>query len=191
MLMDIRLPAPKADGTTVVSISVPDPYLEAMRNALAIVLAGALLVASPSLAAQGPGRVPPGNSGADQYVESVPGAGGNHPGTGNPASHAGAVPPGTQRALTSEGPAGRATASLAGATAPRGGGFGSKNGAAPAPSGGGGSAVGGIAQGAVGSNSTGMGVWLPLVLGASLLGAILLLALRRRGAGRSGSPPST
>jgi hypothetical protein len=64
---------------------------------------------------------PPGNSGIDQYFETIPGASCNQapPGSG-PAGSPGAVQltPGQRRQLASLGPAGRAVAQFVAATAP-------------------------------------------------------------------------
>jgi hypothetical protein len=79
--------------------------------------AGALAAGSPRL----PGRplVPQGNSGADQYVESLPTAGGQRPTysvnptrPGSPGASAG-LAPAVRRALARQGEAGRQTAGLA------------------------------------------------------------------------------
>src|SRR5829696_5726036 len=82
--------------------------------------------------------VPPGNSGIDQYQESVPGVGGNKPtggsgsggsgaaSTGGTASAGGStsasggsrISPSTVHKLDKQGPDGKATAAAAAATAP-------------------------------------------------------------------------
>jgi hypothetical protein len=92
-----------------------------MRTILcAIVIALAL----PATAIAGNSRngLPSGNSGAYQYVESIPTAHGSKPdstvGTGShPAPSA--VPPSTRRGLLAQGSAGRAAYSVAAATAPK------------------------------------------------------------------------
>src|SRR3954447_1890110 len=93
-----------------------------------------ILLALAAPAAAGAQAVPPGNSGVDQYQESIPGAGGNRPtgpsaGAGNASgpgnSSGGAVSegqsriaPSTAKQLDKFGPDGKATAAIAGATAP-------------------------------------------------------------------------
>ena len=76
--------------------------------------------------------VPPGNSGIDQYQESVPGVGGNQPTEGGSGSGPGTaatggstapsgesrISPSTVRKLDKQGPDGKATAAAAAATAP-------------------------------------------------------------------------
>lgn len=74
--------------------------------------------------------VPPGNSGANQYIESVPSASGNtstgtvrshRPSSGKAlAAQPGPVSPRTEAALLAAGHAGRVTAVLASTTGPRG-----------------------------------------------------------------------
>ncbi len=64
---------------------------------------------------------PPGNSGIDQYFETIPGASCNQapPGSGPASSSSGSqLTPGQRRQLTSLGPAGRAVAQFVAATAP-------------------------------------------------------------------------
>src|SRR5215211_5752867 len=102
-----------------------------MRRVSLIVIAGFLVLPSASFAGHGHGHghggCPSGNSGVDQYVECVPGAGGNQtssPPTGGGGGDNGggfsssSVPAGTNQALLAHGSAGRNTATLANATAP-------------------------------------------------------------------------
>jgi hypothetical protein len=125
---------------------------------------------------------PPDNSAIGQYVEDVPGAGGARPsetpGGGGPvggAPGAGLLSPAASQALAEQGAAGRSAARLAEDTAPE------KGDGGPAAAGGGrGSGIKGIVDAVTGSDSDGMGVVLPIILGASVLAALLLLALRRR-----------
>lgn len=124
-------------------------------------------------AAAGAQVVPPGNSGVDQYKESIPGVGGDRPtgpnasGTGN-GSGTGAVPgeslvsPATVQSLEKLGPDGKGTAGAAAATAPR-------------PSQGSGS------SGSSGDSGPGMGVALPIILALALAGALAVVLMRRRG----------
>src|SRR5262245_11032830 len=97
-----------------VTVRIP----ENMRFVLAVVSVALLIAAgAPAALAADKNPIPPGNSGAGQYVENIPGGGGNNPGGGAPSGggggHGGAVPSGTERTLNSSGPAGRATAALA------------------------------------------------------------------------------
>ena len=135
--------------------------------------------------------VPPGNSAADQYTEGIPGPSGNLPtgtpgGKTNPAQALGAR---NAQRLKHFGSAGRAAAEIAAATAPaRQYGAGSGT-AGSAASGKGDSAASGSAgssgfaevlKRAVGVDQSGSSIFLPLVLGASLLVAIAILLGRRR-----------
>lgn len=186
-----------------------------MRKISAMIAMGVVLAFATSASAghRSHHYVPPGNSGIDQYTESIPGAGGNHPtsgghggGGGNPS----AVSPSVIRMLNSQGPAGRGAARLATATAPnlRGTGADSTGGAgrnATAGNGGGSRAASGgnDASGSAGSGSgakaigaeltgsgadTGMGIWLPIILGSTLAAALALTVLRwRRESRRTGT----
>jgi len=147
--------------------------------------------AQPAGAAQ---VTPPGNSGVNQYTETLPGAGGDQPtggankgqnGTGNDGGAS--LSPAAERALRAQGQIGAEVAGLA-STAPQ---HPQGQGARPAgkrhagPVGSGGSGLGNVVDRLVGSDgSGGMGIALPIVLGSSLLGALLLIALRRRGGER-------
>jgi hypothetical protein len=140
---------------------------------------------------------PHGNSEADQYTETIPGACGNHrPNPGNPAgSSSGAVPPNgavparTVARLESLGQAGRNAAALAQANAPAGTrGQASREGANPASAGEAGEdggALSGVSK-ALGGGSgggEGMGLALPLVLAGTLLAGLAYWLMRRRRAG--------
>jgi hypothetical protein len=83
-----------------------------------------IAMALPSVAAaKSPGGLPSGNSGAYQYVESIPTAGGakrDGPVHSAPKSSSpGSVPVSTQRSLQGDGSAGQAAFSVAAATAPK------------------------------------------------------------------------
>src|SRR5436190_17973212 len=81
-----------------------------------------LLLSFPGTALAGHGSPPPGNSGTSQYLESLPGPGGNHadPGGGGSVSGGGTVlSPSAQQALAAQGPAGERAEALASRTAPR------------------------------------------------------------------------
>jgi hypothetical protein len=139
------------------------------------------------------------------------GGGSHHPGGGGGGSGS-SVTPGVTHTLDSQGPAGQGAASLAAATAPDVGGnapaghpgksggsanakggsgttaSGAASGGNAAP-GGSGSGVDAIAAELTGSGvDNGMGIFLPIILGAALIGALGLVALRlRRGPPQTGS----
>jgi hypothetical protein len=131
-------------------------------------------------------NAPPGNSAIDEYLETVPGATGNQrpraPGTGGGTSKPTLTP--AQRArLERLGPDGKALADAVDATAPAPAPAGAKvTGSAPQPP---------TAQGraplselldvATGDDGGGgMGIVLPAILVATLLGVIALVVARRR-----------
>lgn len=161
---------------------------------------------------------PPGNSGASQYQEDVPSAGGSVPitdlpSTPTPAASAttttpaatttgttptrttttstattpvAAVPAHVLRSLERAGRAGRQAAALADRTAPSVVGIADVTHARtpaslPLHEGGGGAGVSGqVASAVVGGQGGGLGLVLPLALGASLLAAVAFFVLRRR-----------
>jgi hypothetical protein len=139
------------------------------------------------------------------------GGGSHHPGGGGGGSGS-SVSPGVTHTLDSQGPAGQGAANLAATTAPDVGGnapagHGGKSGGSAnakggsgttaggaasrgnAASGGSGSGVDAIAAELTGSGvDNGMGILLPIILGAALIGALGLVALRlRRGPQQTGS----
>ncbi|MGH2831564.1 MAG: LPXTG cell wall anchor domain-containing protein [Solirubrobacteraceae bacterium] len=135
-----------------------------------------VLVSAPSAKAKV--LVPPGNSGASQYVEVVPSAeGGVTPGAQS-HNHARVLAPSTERSLKSLGPEGRAVASFAQATgtphSEKGGRAGSHQGNTATPPTG--SPI--VKVAAVSSGSLGWG--LPLALGLAALASLAVLVLRRR-----------
>jgi hypothetical protein len=169
----------------------------------ALLVAVALVLAAPAAAEY---YVPPGNSAANQYTESVPSAGGERGGHGKggvtPAQALGAK---NAHRLESTGPAGKAAANLAAATSPTAtiGGHnpaGQSGGQGPGGQGGGPGSGGQGSQGgetagggeaghgsrpsgssglsevlgqATGSSGSGnLGLWLPIILLAALVGAI-------------------
>jgi hypothetical protein len=189
----------------------------------ALALGCLLAFPASALAGHGHHQVPPGNSGIDQYTESIPGAGGNHPtsGGGGGGNHSGGggnaptVSSSVTQALNSQGAAGQGAANLATGTAPKvrgeatgsgnagaggsggskGAGHGSANGAdegtgaSSAGSGGHGSGADAVAAELTGSGTgNGMGIFLPIILASTLVGALVLVALRlRRGPQQTGS----
>ncbi len=140
---------------------------------------------------------PPGNSGIDQYFETIPGASCNQapPGSVGTGSSGGThLSPGQRRQLAALGPAGRAVAQFVAATAPAiegtgpsqaGGSRTGGKGAAPVliaaapPAASGQPPVIGLLKPIVtGSASGGVGIVLPIVLAAALLLAVVT-AMRR------------
>src|SRR5437016_4792671 len=96
----------------------------AVRSTLALLLVSGLM---PALAAAstGSGQSPPGNSAINQYVESIPTAGGGKPTRGLRSHHggrgnSGAVSPSTARAMSNRGGAGPDALAFANTTAPSG-----------------------------------------------------------------------
>jgi hypothetical protein len=166
------------------------------RVAAALVVC--LLVLLPSAAwSQAPQtNAPPGNSGIDEYLETVPGATGNRP--SRPASGDGAttadggqpatLSPAERARLERLGPDGKAVADVVDATSPQ-----SATPRAPKPSSGsaaqrptagsgeGRSTLSAVFSAVTGQDSGGgMGVGLPAILFLTLAGAIGLALMRRR-----------
>jgi hypothetical protein len=83
------------------------------------VLLGALLVALAAPAYAGAEYyVPPGNSAANQYTETLPSAGGDQGGKKDKATPAQTLGAGNAKKLEDQGPSGKAAAQLAAETAP-------------------------------------------------------------------------
>jgi hypothetical protein len=152
------------------------------KISIAIGIVLILSLASPAGAAQ---VAPPGNSGVNQYSETLPGAGGDQPssdpgGGGGAGNRGSSLSPKAKRALEEQGPTGAAVAGLASRTAPqiaRSGDIG--RGRDSAGSSDGKSAFGaGVDQ--LAGDSGGMGIALPIILLLSLIGAIAVFVLRRR-----------
>ena len=168
------------------------------RLSVAIACVGVLALPTAAWAAHK--LVPPGNSGASQYFEAVPSAGGNTP-PPQPTSALPASPGDT--ALAKLGKHGQAAAALAAAGAPTpAGSAGSthaagthhggptstagrhRSGANPTtgrhvavPSGNG--AIDSIAGAVTGSGSNGVGVVLPILLAGALAAAVTFAVVRR------------
>jgi hypothetical protein len=126
---------------------------------------------------------PPGNSGVDEYLETVPTAGGNAPSSGAPSGGHGHLPAAVTKALAARGADGRATAALAAGTAPSGPARSTPPAGLPArelrePSGS--SVPSAIARALGGEGAGGMGVWLPILLALSALGIGGVAVARRR-----------
>lgn len=167
-----------------------------------------LLATLLATATAGAAVVPPGNSAATQYAETLPGAGGEettrrpgYKGHGNgdsgasgPATEApAAVPAETAAELRKLGPEGAAALELAETGAPRGGAKpeqGDKEKGSAAPAGGAGpsdpgsgsngsSGLGEVLGRATGTSTSGLGFLQPLLIAAALIAAGAY-ALRRR-----------
>jgi hypothetical protein len=140
-----------------------------IRRSLPVLFALLLVLAPASAGAQSecPGaRAPSGNSELDQYLETVPGSCGDETiNTGGPGGGSGgsAIPASTAKELRAKGADGKAAAQLAEETAP-------------------GPSRGGSSENVSSGTDDGMGVFLPLLLGGTLLAGILYLTMRR-GAG--------
>jgi hypothetical protein len=175
-----------------------------------IVVVLALALAAPSLAQARVQKIaPPGNSGVNQYLETVPTADGGQPtstvhpvgagvrGPGGPggtsghsgSSGGGAITSSTQRALAKQGPTGVAAAALAEATAPHSPRSpahrreaGTNSSFSPASTYDGSSPQTSVLKTLTGDTSGGgLGPLLPIVLIGSVLAAAVLTLVRRRG----------
>lgn len=155
-----------------------------MPRVLTMLTIAFLLIAAPARAQQT--LAPPGNAGAEQYLETVPGASGNQtvkPDRSKPNSSV--LPSRVRKQLESRGPDGQQLEALVNATAPS-----PKQNAAEQPSSGapqarepGPSAIDSVKRSLTeGGDSDGMGLLLPGLLVAStlLLGAAALQRHRRR-----------
>lgn len=157
-----------------------------MTSLLSLLVALLLLLTVPGAAvAQTPNtNAPSGNSAIDEYLETVPGASGNHkprrPAAGDD-SGAGALTPAQRARLEQSGADGKALADVVDASAPAR--ATPKQNSTPAPiSTQGRSPVREVVVAATGQGGGGMGTVLPAILLASLLGAIALVLMRRRSA---------
>lgn len=164
-------------------------------RALAVIAACVAVLVAPVQALGQETVAPPGNSGVDEYLETVPGADGNRPargqdgGTGNRDS----VDAGTRKQLESAGDDGRAAADLAAAgsasddagstgTGGSDSGSGSKSGGRQVdPTASADPVVPAVISRTVSGDEGGMGTALPLILGATLLAAVAFVLGRRRG----------
>lgn len=153
-----------------------------MKSCFRITVLTAALLLVPGAGSAGAVRVvPPGNSGANQYTETLPGPGGNVPSDevkgGSPDKVLGAANAARLKAL---GPEGRAAAELAAATAPgKTGRVAPPDSAAPASSGS--SGIGEVLEQATGtSGSGGMGLLLPLLIVLASIGSLAFFLARRR-----------
>ena len=150
-----------------------------MSRSLTIALACFALLALPTSAAAAI-PPPPGNSAADQYAETYPGAGGNQttvsPTGSDPAA---ALGPETAREFQQAGPVGAAAATAAAATAPRRQDAGDPT-PAVADKGGSSGPLDVVKHGLGTTGPEGIGLLLPLLLIASLMAAATYVYSRRR-----------
>lgn len=154
-----------------------------LRRRVLVVLAGcALLVPAAAFAQQT--VAPPGNSSIDEYLETVPGAGGNHrPGAGGTK-----LSPHAQKALDALGADGKAAAAATQVTAsPKHGGASQSSKRVPLPasevkvhepSGSPFSALGHALAGT--DDQGGLGAWLPILLAFTAAGFVAVMLMRRR-----------
>ena len=154
-----------------------------MIRVLSVLVALALLALPAAATAQAPTtNAPPGNSAIDEYLETVPGATGNtrtRPPGGSGGSGNDALTAAERARLERLGPDGKALADAVDATAP------SKDAATPKPTATalpaqGRSPVSGVLDTVTGTDGDGMGMLLPAILLATVLGAIALVVVRRR-----------
>jgi hypothetical protein len=145
-------------------------------------LVALLLLATPAAAMAAPPKTnaPPGNSAIDQYLETVPGASGNHPAAGAGGGGGAGVLTAAQRArLDKLGPDGKALSAIVESTSPAK--ARATAGTARPPAADGRSPLSEVLGAATGSDGGGgMGPLLPAILIASLLGAVALVVMRRR-----------
>lgn len=147
------------------------------RTLAAVALAALAALGAPAAAAAARVIAPPGNSGVGQYVEVVPTAGGGVPVGGAQPGKGPVLPASTVRRLAASGPEGKALAAFAQST-------GTPTAAKqPSPSGLRSSAQYPVLRGTPRGSTGGLGLGLPLVLGAiALAGAALAVGRRARSA---------
>lgn len=167
-----------------------DRMMRLVRISLAM-LAAALLMSAQADAAKTKMYLPPGKAGASQYGEDIPTAGGNTlspamTGGNKTAAQISSLGSGKigVRKLAKLGKTGASAAALARQTAPTVASPGaSKPGAGHHRSvltASGGSAISGLGHLIDGSDADGIGVFLPLLLALSVVGAVVLSLLRLR-----------
>jgi hypothetical protein len=147
-----------------------------MARALSALVVLMLIIAPSAAIARPPTNAPPGNSAIDEYLETVPSVTGDQrPGT--PGAGGGMLTPAQRQRLERLGPDGKTLADAVDATAP----------AAPRkamplpPAVEGRSPLSAAVDAASGRDGgAGMGVVLPAILIATLLGAVVLVVVRRR-----------
>lgn len=152
-----------------------------MTRALVLILALCLALPAAAVAAKAPQtNAPPGNAGIDEYLETVPGASGNHrPTPPGQQGGGGGLTPSQRAKLDRLGPDGRTLANAvdstsSSATTP-------KKTQITATGSDGRSPLAELLNTITGSDGgSGMGVLLPGILVAALLAAIVAVLLRRR-----------
>ena len=153
-----------------------------MPRVLTLLTVAFLLVAAPARAQQT--LAPPGNAGAEQYLETVPGASGNQTVKPDGSKPNGSVLPSrVRKQLESRGPDGKQLEALVDATAAEQPSSGAPQAGAPQAGERGPSAIDSVKRSLTeGGDSDGMGLLLPGLLVAStlLLGAAALQRHRRR-----------
>jgi hypothetical protein len=123
-------------------------------------------------------NAPPGNSGVDEYLETVPGGGGSQPTNRDPGRSQ--LSPAARKKLDARGADGRAAAELAERVDPASTGQATQP--IPArvlPRGDGGGGVLGALGSALSGGDDGSGIWLPILLVLATAAAVVV-ALRRR-----------
>ncbi len=143
----------------------------------------ALIAAPVQAAAQGGGH-----GAIEEYTEQLPGGGGGNPtgDSGDSGDSGGLLTPAQVAALEAEGSEGAKAAKAAQSTGPDRQGGGSDGSGAPAPEGDDGAPLGEVVVELAGGDDSGLGVALPIVLGAALLGALAFVIARRGGGGHTG-----
>ena len=153
-----------------------------MPRVLTLLTIAFLLVAAPARAQQT--LAPPGNAGAEQYLETVPGASGNQTvKPDGPKPNGSVLPSRVRKQLESRGPDGKQLEALVDATAAEQPSSGAPQAGAPQAGERGPSAIDSVKRSLTeGGDSDGMGLLLPGLLVAStlLLGAAALQRHRRR-----------
>jgi hypothetical protein len=145
------------------------------RTLVAVAVAALAALGAPAAAAAKRVIAPPGNSGVGQYVEVVPTAGGGVPVGGAQPGKGPVLPASTVHRLAASGPEGKALEAFAQSTGTP---TGSRPHRPPSP------ANQPVLRGTLHGSAGGLGLGLPLVLGAiALAGAALAVGRRARSAG--------
>jgi hypothetical protein len=157
-------------------------FLRPLAALLAVVV-----LAVPATAVAQRTNAPPGNSGVDEYLETIPAAGGNKvPKRLGEKPGRSVLTRAQRRHLEGLGPDGRALSEVVDATAPQKASKGAANDGhqgRPLADSGGRSPLGQLFEAFGGSDDgDGMGALLPAILVAALLGTLVLVLLRRRSA---------
>jgi hypothetical protein len=155
-----------------------------MRRLLATLAVLALAGPSPALAQSTQTNAPPGNSAIDEYLESVPSAGGNTPTAAIVHDRSQTLGGRAGRSLRASGADGRRLAQIVAATAPRKAIEAGNGGTTAAPSADtakGRSPLGSVADAVLkgSGGGSGMGAVFPILL-IGLAAATVVLGLRRR-----------